>query len=141
MFKYCFIFFVLLGVSMSAFSAAERKGLFAYETAAGMSVGAVFGVLPSVADDDKLISAESSVCGYVEIHEMKETDGIMRMRKVPFIKVLGGKENKLEPSGFHLMLMQLKSPLKDGDKIPLVLTYQNAGQIKINALVYSRKVK
>ncbi len=140
MFKYITVFLFLLAVSFAG-QAKTPQGMYAYETSEFIKVGAVFGVLPDSGIDDKLIQVSSSVCGRVEIHEMKEVDGIMQMRPVPFMKVYKGAETKLDARGYHLMLMELNKPLKDGDKIPLVLTYQNAGQIKIDVPVYSRRMK
>jgi copper(I)-binding protein len=43
-----------------------------------------------------------------------------------------GKTVKLAPGGYHLMLLDLKSPLKQGDKLPLTLEFEKAGQVKLS---------
>jgi hypothetical protein len=140
MIKYFIVVCLSLFLIFPAF-AAEKVGLYAYETSVGMTVGAVFGVLPPVSADDRLMSVTSSVCDYVEIHEMTDDNGIMRMRPIPFLDVGADKENKLDATGYHLMLMQLKSPLKNGEHIPLTLVYQKAGNVIVDVPVYSRKTK
>jgi hypothetical protein len=43
-----------------------------------------------------------------------------------------GKTVKLAPGGYHLMLFDLKSPLKQGDKVPLTLEFEKAGKVKVS---------
>ena len=81
---------------------------------------------------DRLISGAGDVAGKVEIHEMAMNNGVMTMR--PLDKGLAiepGKTVKLAPGGLHLMLMDLKNPLKQGDKVPLTLKFEKAGEVKL----------
>jgi len=43
-----------------------------------------------------------------------------------------GKTVKLAPGGYHLMLMDLKNPLKQGDKLPLTLEFEKAGKVQVS---------
>ena len=43
-----------------------------------------------------------------------------------------GKTVKLAPGGYHLMLFDLKSPLKQGDKLPVTLEFEKAGKVKLS---------
>jgi copper(I)-binding protein len=43
-----------------------------------------------------------------------------------------GKTVKLAPGGYHLMLLDLKSPLKQGDKLPVTLEFEKAGKVKLS---------
>jgi periplasmic copper chaperone A len=82
---------------------------------------------------DRLISGAGDVAGKVEIHEMAMNNGVMTMR--PLDKGLAiepGKTVKLAPGGYHLMLMDLKNPLKQGDKVPLVLVFEKAGKVNLS---------
>lgn len=116
------------------------RGLYAYETAAGMKVGAVFGVIPDIGQDDQLIAvAAPSICDHAEIHQMKEVDGIMQMREVPEVSVREGQDDVLAADGYHVMLMKLKSPLKAGDKFPLTLTFKKGGEKVLDVPVLSRQ--
>jgi copper(I)-binding protein len=37
---------------------------------------------------------------------------------------------ELKPGGAHLMFMDLKAPLKEGDKVPVTLKFEKAGEVK-----------
>lgn len=75
----------------------------------------------------KLVSASSSAAGGVEIHEMTMDGNVMKMRALPDGLVLpAGKVVALKPGGYHLMLMELKQPLKAGDTVPVTLVVQAA---------------
>lgn len=72
----------------------------------------------------RLVAAESSVAGVVEIHNMTMKDGVMRMFPVDAIDVPEGKTVKLAPGGYHVMLMALKQQMKAGERVPLKLTFE-----------------
>ena len=76
------------------------------------------------AQDAKLVSAKSAVAGVVEVHEMAMDAGVMKMRAVDGLALPMGKAVDLKPGGYHVMLMDLKSQLKDGDVVPLTLTFE-----------------
>ncbi|HEX2603999.1 MAG TPA: copper chaperone PCu(A)C [Oxalicibacterium sp.] len=80
---------------------------------------------------DTLLSISSPAAKEIEIHTMTMQDNVMRMREVPHIELPAGTTLTMQPGkGYHLMLMELKSPLKAGDKLPLVLRFQHAGTIE-----------
>lgn len=82
---------------------------------------------------DRLVRGSSDVAGKFEIHEMAMNNGVMTMR--PLDKGLAiepGKTVKLAPGGYHLMLMDLKTPLKQGDKVPLTLEFEKAGKVTVS---------
>jgi periplasmic copper chaperone A len=82
---------------------------------------------------DRLISGAGDVAGRVEIHEMAMNNGVMTMRPLDEgLAIEPGKTVKLAPGGFHLMLMDLKNPLKQGDKVPLVLVFEKAGKVNLS---------
>ena len=89
-------------------------------TVAGQSATGAFMELSSKADA-VLVSASSPVAGVVEVHEMKMDDGVMRMRMLPKLDLPAGKTVQLKPGSYHIMLMDLKQPLKKGDMVPLTL--------------------
>jgi hypothetical protein len=81
---------------------------------------------------DKLISASADAAGKVEVHEMAVNDGVMKMRPVEGGLTVGpGKTVKLAPGGYHLMIMNLKSPLKQGEKLPITLQFEKAGKVTV----------
>jgi copper(I)-binding protein len=81
---------------------------------------------------DKLIGASADVAGNVEMHEMATVDGVMKMRPVEGgLTIEPGKTVKLAPGGYHLMMMDLKNPLKQGDKMPVTLQFEKAGKVAV----------
>lgn len=71
-----------------------------------------------------LVSVASPAAGAAEMHITTLDGGIMKMRPVGKIELPGGKPVKLAPGGVHVMLLDLKQPLKPGDKVSLTLTVQ-----------------
>ena len=71
-----------------------------------------------------LVAAGSPAAGRVEMHSMTMDGGVMRMRALPRVDLPAGQTVRLAPGGTHLMLLELKQPLKPGDKLPLILSLQ-----------------
>jgi len=85
---------------------------------------------------DKLVSAKSPAAGAVEIHEMKMEGNVMRMRELPSgLEIAPGATVTLAPGGLHLMMMGLKAPLKQGEKVPVTLVFEKAGKIDVELAV------
>lgn len=81
---------------------------------------------------DKLVGVSADVAGKIEVHEMTTTNGVMKMRPVEGgLTIDPGKSVKLAPGGYHLMMMDLKSPLKHGDKLPVTLQFEKAGKVAV----------
>ena len=81
---------------------------------------------------DRLIGGSADVAGSIQIHEMAMNNGVMTMRALDKgLAIEPGKIVKLAPGGYHLMLMDLKSPLKQGDKLPVTLEFEKAGKVKL----------
>lgn len=88
------------------------------------SGGAFFVVENASPTPDKLIGAASPAAGAVEIHQMVMDGGVMKMRAMPALEVPAGGKLELKPGGYHVMLIDLKRPLKKGDIVPLKLKIQ-----------------
>jgi periplasmic copper chaperone A len=82
---------------------------------------------------DRLIGGSSDVAGSIQVHEMTVINGVMKMRPLENgLTIDPGKTVKLAPGGYHLMLMDLKSPLKQGDKLPITLEFEKAGKVQVS---------
>ena len=82
---------------------------------------------------DRLVGGSADVAGKVEIHEMAMSNGVMKMRPLEKgLEIAPGKSVKLAPGGYHVMLMDLKSPLKKGDKLPVTLEFEKAGKVAVS---------
>ena len=81
---------------------------------------------------DKLVGVSTDIAGKVEVHEMATDNGVMKMRPVEGgLTIDPGKTVKLAPGGLHLMMTDLKSPLKQGDKLPMTLQFEKAGKVAV----------
>jgi periplasmic copper chaperone A len=109
-------------------------------TVAQQSATGLFAVITS-APGGRLVAGSSPVAGVVEIHEMKMEGTTMRMRAVPSLELPAGKAVELKPGGFHVMLMDLKRPLKAGETVPVSLVVEAAGgkreTVEVKAVVRS----
>lgn len=74
----------------------------------------------------RLVSAASPVAGVVEIHEMIMEGNVMKMSAIPGLDLPAGKTVELKPGGYHVMLMDLKQQVKDGDEVPVSIVVETA---------------
>jgi copper(I)-binding protein len=80
------------------------------------------------AKDAKLVEARSPAAGVVEIHEMTMQNNVMRMRAVQALALPAGSTVELKPGGYHMMLMDLKRQLREGEVVPVTLIVESAGK-------------
>ena len=97
-----------------------------------MSAGGGFlSVQNSGSKADRLLGGSTPAAAAVEVHEMRMEGDVMRMREIKALELPAGKRVTLAPGGFHLMLVGLKAPLKVGDKVPVKLRFETAGEIDV----------
>lgn len=109
---------------------------FARATAPGQPTGGGFLRIENPGKSaDRLVSAQATVSNRVELHEMKMEGDVMKMREVDGIDVPAGKSVELKPGGLHIMFISLKAPLKEGDKFPMVLRFEKAGEVTVTVNV------
>jgi periplasmic copper chaperone A len=102
---------------------------WARETAPGQDSGSIQFVIQSE-KDAKLIAVASPVAESVEIHSMVHENGRMKMRAIESINLPAKREVNLGKSGNHVMLLNLKQPLKAGDSVPFTVTVEFADHRK-----------
>lgn len=133
---------------VSAFCAApalaQAKGDLQIEkpwaraTVPGAAVGGGYLVIRNNgAEPDRLVGVASPVSARVEMHEMAMEKDIMRMREVKGVAVPAKGAVEFKPGGYHLMFMELKAPLKQGDKVPVTLRFEKSGELKADFSVES----
>jgi hypothetical protein len=108
---------------------------WARATPGGATVGGAFLEIRTTGQGDRLIGAASPAAGMVEIHNHIMENGVAKMRRVEAIAIKGGTSVVLKPGGYHVMLMDLKQPLKEGDTLKLTLQFERAGDIEVAAKV------
>ncbi len=112
--------------------------VWARATVAGQDMGGAFLRIVGGRQADRLLGASSPLAMAVELHSMRMEGDVMRMRAVEHIDVPAGQTVALSPGGFHLMLMGLNEPLRPGMQLPLVLRFQKAGEVPVQAEVMLR---
>lgn len=75
--------------------------------------------------DATFVAASSPLTPAVEVHEMAMEGDMMRMRQVQSVDLPAGRTVELKPGGYHIMLMNLKRQVKEGDVVPLTLVFQH----------------
>jgi copper(I)-binding protein len=106
-----------------------------------MAGGAFFKIENKGKASDRLLAVASPAAGMAELHTMTHEGGVMRMRAVDAIEIKPGETVALAPGGLHVMLMDLKQPLKEGSRFPLTLTFERAGKVRIEVSVGSMAAK
>lgn len=107
---------------------------FAFPSAAGADVGVAYVTIANGGpDDDRLVSAESSVAREVELHATIEEDGMVRMvHQAAGYPIVAGETLTMKPGGNHIMLMSIRSALIDGQTMQMTLNFEKGGSRKIN---------
>ena len=143
--KHLFILFALLLATTATANPAVRTISIAHPygrpTAAPGVPGVGFLTLTNTGKKaDRLLAVSSPLAGSVEIHQSKVENGVMKMRALTQGVVLpAGQSVVLSPGDLHLMLFELRAPLVVGDRVPLQLTFERAGQVMATLLVEPRE--
>jgi hypothetical protein len=74
----------------------------------------------------KLVSASSPLAASADVHEMKMSGSLMKMRAVDALPLPAGQPVEFKPNGLHVMLTGLKAPVKAGDVVPIELVIEDA---------------
>ena len=83
----------------------------------------------------KLMRVDSSAAKTVELHNHINDNGVMKMRQVREIEIKAKGQAELKPGSYHVMMFDLKQTLREGEKVPLTLSFDDGSSEKIEALV------
>lgn len=86
----------------------------------------------SGSSDDALVGISTPAAGMPMLHETVVTDGIASMPHAMSVPVPAGQTVQLAPGGYHGMLMGLTAVSKEGDRFPVTLTFEKAGEVTAN---------
>ncbi|WP_425913491.1 copper chaperone PCu(A)C [Pseudomonas sp. GWSMS-1] len=100
------------------------------------TAAAYFVVHNKGAEADRLLSVSTPHAGKAELHEHMHADGVMKMQQVQNVVIPAGGEVKFEPMGYHVMMFNLQQQAKDGERFPLTLTFEKAGQLDVEVAVH-----
>lgn len=127
---------VLLPLGAVAQSTVTVSGVWVRETVPGRNVTAAYAVVENPGSTDlQITGASADVAGRVEMHEMTRSGDMMKMAPVKTITVPAKGKVELKPGGLHIMLFDLKRPLKDGETVELSLTTDKGATVKAKAPV------
>lgn len=106
---------------------------YARATPPGAPVGGGYMIVKNTGQSaDRLVGANADFAGRVEVHEMKMSEGIMKMRRIEGgLEIPPGGEVVLKPGGYHLMFMKLTEQLAEGEKRKVTLEFEKAGRIEV----------
>lgn len=105
---------------------------FARAVTAAQKTASVYMTLKNEGAADRLLAASTPIAGSVEPHINVKQGEVMIMQHLEAIEVPAGGSVELNPRApYHLMLMDLKQPLKVGDRFPMSLRFEKAGTIEV----------
>ena len=139
-------FLALAAVCAGSASAQEIKvgGLvlshaWARATPGGAEVGGGYLTIENKGTaPDKLLGGSSPAAAEIEVHEMAMKNDVMTMRPVSGgLSIPPGQTITFAPGGYHIMMMGLKAPLKQGDRVPMTLQFEKAGKVNVTLDVQS----
>ena len=84
---------------------------------------------------DRLLSASTPAAKRVELHVTEHSNHIAKMRQLRAFEVPGRERLSLSPGGAHLMLVDIVQPLKKGERFPLTLRFERAGELEVEVEV------
>lgn len=126
----------LLLAASAAHAQVEVEKAWARATAPGAPVaGGYMTIRNKGAAPDRLVGASSSAAARVELHVHIKEGEVVKMRQVPAYDVPANGSFELKPGGAHLMFVEIARPFKEGEKIPVRLKFEKAGELTVEFAV------
>jgi len=95
-----------------------------------------FMVIKNNGDKDvKVVKADNPASKVTELHTHLNEGGVMKMRPVPSIDIKAKGEAVLKPGSLHVMMIDLKAPMKEGDVVPITLSFDDGSTKQVDAKV------
>ena len=102
----------------------------------GAPTTGAFMVIKNNGDKDvKLVKADNPASKVTELHNHINDNGVMKMRQVPGVDIKAKGEAVLKPGSLHVMLIDLKAPMKEGDVVPITLSFDDGSSKQVEAKV------
>ncbi len=121
-----------LAFASPVFAQIHVENAWSRATPPGATIGVGYmKIRNDAAVQDRLIGASSPAAQKVETHITIKDGDISRMRPVKGYDIPANGVFELKPGGPHLMLVDLRAPLKAGDNVPLVLKFERSGEVKV----------
>jgi periplasmic copper chaperone A len=106
---------------------------WARATPKGATIGAGYMKITNTGTEpDRLVGGSVSFAGRFEVHSMTMEQGVMKMREVKDgLEIKPGETVELKPGGYHVMFVDLKEPLKQGEDVTVTLKFAKAGTVEV----------
>lgn len=102
----------------------------------GVPTTAAFMLIKNTGNTDrKLLRVDSSAAKTVELHNHTNDNGVMKMRQVRELEIKAKDQAELKPGSYHVMMIDLRQVLQEGEKVPLTLSFDDGSSEKIEAVV------
>jgi copper(I)-binding protein len=131
-----YVVMLLALVALPAWAQVSVERPWSRATPPGARIGVGFMELKNAGTaPERVLGATSPVAGRVQMHVTERDGDVMKMRQVESLEIPAGGTFELKPGGAHLMLMELKAPLKKGERVPLTLRLGNGGELQVEMSV------
>jgi copper(I)-binding protein len=117
--------------------AISVENAWARATTPSAKSGAVFLTIVDHGAPDELVSLSTPIAGKAELHQTTMQGNIMHMGPVGKLPVTNEGPVTFAPGGYHVMLMELKQPLQQGQSFPLTLNFAHAGAVQTSVIIES----
>ncbi|HTP00891.1 MAG TPA: copper chaperone PCu(A)C [Anaerolineales bacterium] len=114
----------LAGMAMPGMGVGEDSNLAGYLT-----------IKNTGSTDDSLIGVQVDFATAMLHQTTVDSSGVASMKEINAIPVPAGQTVELKPGSYHIMFMRPTRELKAGESVELILQFQNAGSIKVQANV------
>ena len=129
------LFAVLSLWAGAALSQISVEHPWARPTPPGAKLAAGYLTVLNAGAADRLVGASSPAAARVETHQTVKDGEVFRMRQVEGFAVPAKGRLELKPAGSHLMLIDIRRPFRRGEKVPVVLRFERAGEVKVELAV------
>ena len=124
-----------LASGASASSVMVMKAYARASAIPGAATGAAYVSLMLHGEADRLIGVTTPAARMAGLHRTSVVNGVMKMEDIDSIDIPAHGTLEMKTGGYHIMLMGLTQPLKEGEEIEITLTFEKAGEVKVKAKV------
>jgi copper(I)-binding protein len=111
-------------------------GAWSRATPAVAAPGAAYATIVNAGSAaDRLVAVSSPIASEAELHISVVEGTVATMRSVTAVDLAPGERLELKPGGLHVMLVGLRQPLRQGERFPLVFTFEKAGAVELQVEV------
>jgi periplasmic copper chaperone A len=127
------LFALCVFVSFEALAQVHIENAWTRATPPGAKTAVGYLVIRNAsAAPDRLVGGSSAIAARLETHVTLKDGDIMRMRQVKGYEIPAKGSLELKPGGAHLMFVDIKRPFKEGERIPAILSFEKAGEVRVD---------